>query len=77
MSKSVNITAEFLPWQSVEIHAQVTGYVKQINVDVGDHAKAGDVLAVLQIPDLQDELKQADAEVRVATEDVSSAQAAV
>ena len=41
LSKSVDLTAEFLPWQNVEIHAKVSGYVKQINVDVGDHAKAG------------------------------------
>jgi RND family efflux transporter MFP subunit len=63
LSKSVDLTAEFKPWQEVEIHAKVAGYVKQINVDVGDHAKTGAVLATLEIPEIQDELNQADAAV--------------
>lgn len=75
LSRSVNLTAEFLPWQEVEIHAKVTGYVKQMNVDMGDHVKAGDVLAVLEIPELQDELNQADAAVLTTQEEVKSAQA--
>ena len=75
LSQSVGITAEFLPWQDVEIHAKVAGYVKQINVDVGDHAKAGDVLATLEIPEIEDEQKQADAAVLTAQEQVKSTQA--
>jgi RND family efflux transporter MFP subunit len=76
LSKTVDLTAEFLPWQDVEIHARVSGYVKQINVDVGDHAKAGDVLATLEIPEIEDQLKEADAAVLTAQEQVKSAQAA-
>jgi RND family efflux transporter MFP subunit len=76
LSRTVDITAELLPWQEVEIHARVAGYVKQINVDVGDHAKTGDLLAVLEIPELNDELKQADAAILTAQEEVKSMQAA-
>ena len=72
LSRSVDLTAEFLPWQEVEIHAKVAGYVKQINVDVGDHAKAGAILATLEIPEIQDEEKQADAAVLTAQEEVKS-----
>jgi RND family efflux transporter MFP subunit len=75
LSKSVDLTAEFKPWQEVEIHAKVAGYVKQINVDVGDHAKAGQVLATLEIPEIQDELKQADAAVLTAQAQVKSIEA--
>ncbi|MCE0497320.1 MAG: efflux RND transporter periplasmic adaptor subunit [Methylacidiphilales bacterium] len=76
VSKTVGLTAEFLPWQDVEIHAKVAGYVKVINVDVGDHAKTGDVLAVLEIPELDDELKQAEAAILTAEQEVKSMQAA-
>jgi RND family efflux transporter MFP subunit len=76
LSRTVDLTAEFLPWQNVEIHAKVAGYVKQINVDVGDHARAGDVLATLEIPEIEDELKQADAAVLTAQAEVTSMQAA-
>ena len=76
LSKSVDLTAELLPWQQVEIHAKVAGYVKQMNVDVGDHAKRGDVLATLEIPEIEDEEKQADAAVTTAREQVKSLEAA-
>lgn len=75
LSHSVDLTAEFLPWQEVEIHAKVAGYVKQISVDVGDHVKAGGILATLEIPEIQDEEKQADAAVLTAKEQVKSMQA--
>jgi len=76
LSRGVTLTAEFKPYQEVEIHAKVAGYVKQINVDVGDHAKAGDTIATLEIPEIEDEFKQADAAILTAQENVKSMQAA-
>ena len=75
LSHEETMTAEFLPWQEVEIHAKVSGYVKQINVDVGDHARAGEVLATLEIPELDEELSQAKAEVLTAQQEVKSIEA--
>lgn len=77
LARTVDLTAEFLPWQAVEIHAKVAGYVKKMNVDVGDHARAGDVLATLEIPEIEDEEKQADAAVLTAQEQVKTFQAAL
>jgi RND family efflux transporter MFP subunit len=75
LSKSVELTAEFFPWQQVEIHAKVSGYVQQMNVDVGDHAKTGDVLAVLEIPEIDQELNQAKASILTAQQEVKSVEA--
>jgi RND family efflux transporter MFP subunit len=75
LSRGVTLTAEFKPYQEVEIHAKVAGYVKQINVDVGDHAKTGDILATLEIPELQDDLKKAEAAVLTAEQEVKSSEA--
>lgn len=75
LSRSVSLTAEFRPYQDVEIHAKVSGYVKEIYVDVGDHVKTGDVLAVLEIPELEEDLRKADAAVLTATQEVKSAEA--
>src|SRR5271163_4793163 len=69
LSRGVTLTAEFKPYQEVEIHAKVAGYVKQINVDVGDHVKAGGIIATLEIPELEDQLKQADAAILTAQEE--------
>lgn len=76
LSRGVSLTAEFRPYQEVEIHAKVAGYVQQINVDVGDHVKTGDVLAVLEIPELEEDLRKADAAVLTAGQEVKSAEAA-
>jgi multidrug efflux pump subunit AcrA (membrane-fusion protein) len=46
LAQTVDLTADFLSWRQVEIHAKVAGYVKQMNVDVGDHSKTGDMLMI-------------------------------
>jgi RND family efflux transporter MFP subunit len=74
-SRSVSLTAEFRPYQDVDIHAKVSGYVRDIYVDVGDHVKAGQVLAVLEVPELQEDQKKAAAAVLTAQQDVQGAQA--
>jgi RND family efflux transporter MFP subunit len=76
LSRGVTLTAEFKPYQEVEIHAKVAGYVKQIDVDVGDHVKTGDIIATLEIPEIEDQLKQADAAILTAQEEVKSMDAA-
>lgn len=75
LAKSVELTAEFHPWQQVEVHAKVSGYVQQMNVDVGDHAKAGDILAILEIPEIDQELNQAKAAILNAQQEVKSIEA--
>jgi len=49
LSNTLSIAGEFLPYQEVELHAKVAGYIKNINVDIGDHVHQGQVLAVLEI----------------------------
>jgi len=43
--------------------AKVAGYVKQINVDVGDRVKRGQLLAVLEIPEMADDQARAQSMV--------------
>jgi RND family efflux transporter MFP subunit len=57
----VTIPAEFRPYLKVELHAKVSGYVDQINVDIGDQVKTGQLLARLEVPELRDELARAKA----------------
>lgn len=57
----VTIPAEFRPYLKVELHAKVSGYVDQINVDIGDQVKSGQLLARLEVPELRDELARAKA----------------
>ncbi len=45
------------------IYAQVSGYLKQWNFDIGARVKQGDVLAVIETPDLDQQLVQAKADL--------------
>jgi RND family efflux transporter MFP subunit len=74
IAQSLTIAAEFRPFQEIEVHAKVAGYLKSIGVDVGDRVKAGQLLAVLEIPELQDEIKQDEAAVKRANEEIRRAQ---
>ena len=53
------IVAEFRPYEQVDLHAKVSGYVQEILVDFGDRVKAGQLLARLEVPELQSELDRA------------------
>jgi RND family efflux transporter MFP subunit len=58
---TLNIASEFDPYQQVDVHAKVAGYVKRIDVDIGDAVKEGQVLAVLEVPELEEDLARAHA----------------
>jgi RND family efflux transporter MFP subunit len=77
LGNSLTIAGEFKPFQDVEVHAKVAGYIRNINVDVGDHVKEGQVLAVLEVPELAAELSGADAAVRRSEEEIRRAQSDV
>ena len=73
IAQSLTIAAEFRPFQEIEVHAKVAGYLKSITVDVGDRVKSGQLLAVLEIPELQEEIRQDVAAVNRANEEVRRA----
>jgi len=75
VSQVLSVAAEFRPFQEIDVHAKVAGYVKSIFVDVGDRVRSGQLLAVLEIPELQDELRQDEAGVKRAQQEVNRAQA--
>ena len=67
--REVTIPAEFRPYQEVELHAKVSGYVSEMKVDFGDQVKSGQLLATLEVPELSDELHNAMAAVQKAEAD--------
>ncbi len=74
LGATLTIAGEFKPFQDVDVHAKVAGYIRRIYVDVGDHVKEGQVLAVLEVPELAAQLTGAQAGVRAAEEQVRRAQ---
>src|ERR1700752_769808 len=43
------------------IYARATGYISRRNVDIGDHVKQGELLAELDVPELDDQISQNEA----------------
>ncbi len=74
LSNTLAIAGEFLPYQEVELHAKVAGYIRNINVDIGDRVHKGQVLAVLEIPELVAQLQAASASVRHSQAEIIQAQ---
>ena len=74
IGNSYSVAGEFVPYQEIEMHAKVSGYVRKINVDIGDRVKTGQVLAVLEVPELMAQLQGAGAGVRHSQQEIESAQ---
>ena len=73
IATSLSIAGQFIPYQNVELHAKVAGYIRNIYVDIGDHVRTGQVLAVLEIPELVAEVDEAKAAVHHAEEEIQRA----
>jgi RND family efflux transporter MFP subunit len=73
IANSLSIAGQFSPYQNVDLHAKVAGYIRTINVDIGDHVHKGQVLAVLEIPELVAEVDEAQASVHHAEEEIQRA----
>src|SRR5271167_967328 len=77
IADSLSIAGQFVPYQNVELHAKVAGYIRNIYVDIGDRVHQGQVLAVLEIPELVAQVDEAKAAVHHAEEEISRAQSDV
>ncbi|MFT4059722.1 MAG: efflux RND transporter periplasmic adaptor subunit [Legionella sp.] len=53
-------------WHEAPIYARVNGYVNVWNVDIGSRVKAGDILAVIETPELDAQKRQAEADFNTA-----------
>ncbi len=71
--KEVTIPAEFRPYVEAELNAKVSGYLRVINVDFGDKVKAGQLLAVVEVPELKDQLNASIAALQQAGADYTNA----
>lgn len=49
----ISVPAELKPYEQVEIYAKVSGFVKRLLVDRGDHVRKGQFLAVLEAPEME------------------------
>jgi RND family efflux transporter MFP subunit len=58
---SITVSGVFQAYQDILVHAKVSGYVKKIYVDIGDRVHTGEILAVLEVPELNAQVQEAKA----------------
>jgi RND family efflux transporter MFP subunit len=61
---SITLSGAFRPYQEVDVHAKVAGYIRHIYVDVGDKVKEKQTLAILEVPELNAQVAGANADIR-------------
>ena len=73
LGRQITLSSELVPFQEIDVYAKESGYVKKLYVDYGTRVKADQVMAVLEIPELQEQLQGDQAEIKNATNQVSRA----
>jgi RND family efflux transporter MFP subunit len=74
LGSQLEIASELEPFQEINVYAKVSGYIQKLYVDWGTHVRQGQLLAVLEIPELQQQLQQDEAAVHKGESDVQRAQ---
>jgi RND family efflux transporter MFP subunit len=74
ISHVLTLAGQFQPYQVVDVHPKVSGYMSRINVDIGDVVHQGQTLAVLEVPELKAELQQTVFQLQQSKEEIAQAQ---
>ena len=71
ITQDLTVAGIFQPYQDVDVHGKVSGYIRRIYVDIGDRVHQGQTLAVLEVPELQAEVAGAEAGVTRSRQDIT------
>jgi RND family efflux transporter MFP subunit len=74
LGRQITLSSELVPFQEIDVYAKESGYVNKLLVDYGTHVKAGQLMAILEIPELEAQLQEDQAEIKNAADQVSRAQ---
>jgi multidrug efflux pump subunit AcrA (membrane-fusion protein) len=74
---TIDLPATIEAFEQADLYAKTGGYVAEVKADIGDHVKAGQVLAVIDNPELASELAAAQATLNAKEQLANAAKAAV
>jgi RND family efflux transporter MFP subunit len=74
MTRQLTVSSELVPFQEIDVYAKESGYVKDLLVDYGSRVQKGQLMAVLEIPELEMQIQQDTAAIASAAERVTHAQ---
>lgn len=73
LADQLRISSELVPFQEIDVYAKESGYVRDLYVDYGTHVKKGQLMAILEIPELEAQIQQDEAAVKNAGDMVEHA----
>jgi len=74
LGRQITLSSELVPFQEIDVYAKESGYVKKLYVDYGTRVKVGQVMAILEIPELEAQLQEDQAGIKNAMNQVSRAE---
>jgi RND family efflux transporter MFP subunit len=74
LERQLTVSSELVPFQEIDVYAKESGYVRDLLVDYGTRVRKGQIMAVLEIPELEVQLQQDDAAIRNASDQVTRAE---
>jgi RND family efflux transporter MFP subunit len=77
MSRRLDVPATMEAYEQADLYAKASGYISEMRVDIGDAVKAGDVLAVLDVPEMLKELAEAESLHAAAVAGVQTAESKI
>ena len=73
LERRLTLSSELVPFQEIDVYAKESGYVRKLDVDYGTRVTQGQLMAVLEIPELQAQLQQDQAAIKNMAEQVTHA----
>ena len=74
VQRQITLSSELVPFQEIDVYAKESGYVQKLLVDYGSRVKEGQLMATLEIPELEAQLQEDEAAIKNASDEVSRAQ---
>jgi RND family efflux transporter MFP subunit len=74
ISQVLTLAGQFQPYQMIDVHPKVSGFVRHIYVDIGDRVHQGETLAVLEVPELTAQLRGTVSAVAESGDEITRAQ---
>jgi|SRR5690625_209336 len=67
----LTLPGDLLPYEQVTLYAKIEGFVRELNVDRGDQVEKGQVLAVIEAPEVEQQFLSAKSKEREILEKLS------
>ncbi len=74
LERQLTLSSELVPFQEIDVYAKESGFVKELKVDYGTRVAEGQLMAVLEIPELRAQLEQDQAAIKNMAEQVTHAE---